>query len=198
MPGEVDAVEIVPFTPERWGDFSALFDEGGDPKTCSCMYWRLRSKDWSFTNARETRDGMHGLVDERHDPAPGLLAYQGGRAVGWVSVGPREDYARLANSRVRPRLDDVPVWSVVCFVVSRRARGRGLTARLLDAATEYAREHGAPALEAYPVDPGDGRIAAAVGYTGLLSTFKAAGFRVVRRIDSPQSTVQRVIVRRDL
>jgi GNAT superfamily N-acetyltransferase len=198
MPREVDAVEIVPFTPERWGDFSALFDEGGDPKTCSCMYWRLRSKDWSFTNARETRDGMHGLVDERHDPAPGLLAYQGGRAVGWVSVGPREDYARLANSRVRPRLDDVPVWSVVCFVVSRRARGRGLTARLLDAATEYAREHGAPALEAYPVDPGDGRIAAAVGYTGLLSTFKAAGFRVVRRIDSPQSTVQRVIVRRDL
>jgi hypothetical protein len=41
-------------------------------------------------------------------------------------------------------------------------------------------------------------VPSALGYTGLLSTFEAAGFEVVRRIDSPQSTVQRVIVRLDL
>jgi GNAT superfamily N-acetyltransferase len=193
-----EPLEILPLTPARWTDFSTLFDEGGDPKTCSCMYWRLRSKDWSFANAAETRTAMRRLVDERRDPAPGLVAYQAGRVVGWISVGPRDDYARLVSSRVRPRLDDVAVWSVVCFVVSRHARGHGLTTRLLDAATTSAREHGAPALEAYPVDPGDRRVPAAVGYTGLLSTFEAAGFRVVHRIDSPQSTVQRVIVRRDL
>jgi GNAT superfamily N-acetyltransferase len=141
---------------------------------------------------------MHALVDEERDPAPGLLAYREGRVVGWVSVAPREDYDRLTHSRVRPKLDDVPVWCVVCFVVSKTARGEGLTARLLDAATVYARDHGAPAVEAYPVDPGDGRVPAALGYTGLLSTFAAAGFEVVRRIDSPQSTVQRVIVRRTI
>ena len=63
---------------------------------------------------------------------------------------------------------------------------------------DYAIAHGAPALEAYPVSGGgDGRVAAAVGYTGLLSTFLAAGFEVVHQIDSPQSTVQRVIVRRE-
>ena len=192
------SIEIVPLTPERWADVTGLFDEGGDPKTCSCMFWRVRSKDWSFANAAEARAGFRALVDADHDPAPGLLAYADGRVVGWVSVAPRDDYGRLVNSRVRPAIDDRPVWSIVCFVVSRSARGQGLTNRLLDAAMDYAMERGAPALEAYPVDVGDGRIPAAVGYTGLLSTFLAAGFEVVRQIDSPQATVRRVIVRRDV
>jgi hypothetical protein len=39
---------------------------------------------------------------------------------------------------------------------------------------------------------------AALGYTGLLSTFEEASLRVVHQIDSPQSTVRRVIVRRAL
>ncbi len=191
------AIEIVPLTPQRWPDVTALFDEGGDPRTCSCMFWRVRSKDWSFANAAEARDGFRALVEADHDPAPGLLAYADGRVVGWVSVAPRVDYQRLTNSRVRPPIDDRPVWSIVCFVVSRSARGQGLTTRLLDAAMDYATERGAPALEAYPVDVGDGRVPAAVGYTGLLSTFLAAGFEVVHQIDSPQATVRRVIVRRD-
>jgi GNAT superfamily N-acetyltransferase len=193
-------LEIVPLTPDRWDDVAALFGEGGDPKTCWCMYWRIRSKDWSFSNTRETREGLHRLVDEARDPAPGLLAYRDGGTtpVGWVSVAPRDDYERLTNSRVRPRIDDLPVWSVVCFVVSKRERGQGLTSQLLDAATAYAVDHGAPGLEAYPVDAGDGRVPAALGYTGILSTFEAAGFRVVHEIDSPQSKVRRVIVRREL
>lgn len=191
-------LEIVPLTSDRWDDVAALFGEGGDPKSCSCMYWRIRSKDWSFANVRETREGFHRLVDEARDPAPGLLAYRDGRAVGWVSVAPRDDYERLTNSRVRPKIDDLPVWSVVCFVISKSERGQGLTSLLLDAATAYAVDHGAPGLEAYPVDPGEGRVPAALGYTGLLSTFTAAGFRVVQEIDSPQSKVRRVIVRRVL
>ena len=191
------SIEIRPLTPDRWPDVTALFDEGGDPKTCSCMFWRVRSKDWSFANGAEARTGFHELVAANRDPAPGLLAYADGRAVAWVSVAPRTDYERLTHSRVRPAIDDRPVWSIVCFVVSRSARGQGLTTRLLDAAMDYAIERGAPALEAYPVAVGEGRIPAAVGYTGLLSTFLAAGFEVVHEIDSPAATVQRVIVRRE-
>src|ERR1700752_913782 len=117
------------------------------------MFWRLRSKDWSFANAGETRDALRNLVDQRRDPAPGLLAYRHGRPVGWVSVAPRDEYERLTNSRVRPQIHDGAVWSVVCFVVSKSERGQGLTSRLLEAAAAYATEHGAPGLEAYPVDP---------------------------------------------
>jgi GNAT superfamily N-acetyltransferase len=192
------ALEIVPLTPDRWDDVAALFGEGGDPKTCWCMYWRLRSKDWSFANTAAVREGFHDLVNLDRDPAPGLLAYRDGRAVGWVSIAPRDDYERLTNSRVRPQIDDVAVWSIVCFVVSKTERGRGSTSVLLDAAMAYAVERGAPGLEAYPVDPGDGRVPPALGYTGLLSTFQAAGFRVVHEIDSPQSKVRRVVVRREI
>ena len=198
-PDPVDpaALEIVPLTPDRWDDVAALFSEGGDPKTCWCMFWRLRSKDWSFADPGGARDGFQRLVEAGGDPAPGLLAYERGRPVGWVSVGPRAHYERLVHSKVRPAIDDRPVWSIVCFVVSRSARRRGLTSALLDAAVGYAREHGAPALEAYPVRPAAERIPAAVGYTGLLSTFEAAGFEVVHDTDSPGATVQRVIVRRE-
>ena len=198
MSDGVAPLEIVPLTPDRWDDVAALFGEGGDPRQCWCMYWRVRSNGRRIGGAAESRDRLHALVDAERDPAPGLLAYRDGRAIGWVSVAPREDYDRLTHSRVRPKVDDVAVWCVVCFVVSKTARGEGLTSRLLDAATDYARERGAPALEAYPIDPADGRVPAALGYTGLLSTFEAAGFTVVRRIDPPTSTVQRVIVRRTI
>ena len=189
-------LEIVPLTPDRWDDVAALFGEGGDPKTCWCMFWRIRSKDWSFGNAAELARRAPRLVDADRDPAPGLLAYRDGRAVGWVSVAPREDYERLTNSRVRPKIDDPPVWSIVCFVVSKPARGQGLTTRLLDAATDYARAHGAPGARGLSgrsrrrTDPGRARLHRA------LSTFEAAGFEVVHQIDSPQATVRRVIVRR--
>jgi GNAT superfamily N-acetyltransferase len=192
------SIEIVELSPDRWDDIAALFGEGGDPKTCWCMFWRLRSRDWSFANAGESRERFLALVDAARDPAPGLLAFEDGRAIGWVSIGPRADYERLEHSKVRPAIDDTPVWSIVCFVVSRTSRRRGLTRQLLDAAVAYARDHGAPAVEAYPVRPAKERIPAALGYTGLLSTFEAAGFEVVREIDSPQATVRRVIVRRDL
>jgi GNAT superfamily N-acetyltransferase len=189
-------LRIVPLTPERFADVSALFGEGGDPKWCWCVFWRLRAKDWSASSPSKNRDMLRTLAG-RPNP-PGLLAYEGDRAVGWVGLGPREEYDRLEHSRVRPRLDDVPVWSIVCFVVSKTARGRGVARRLLDAAIDHARNQGAPALEAYPVDAGGGRIADNTAYTGALSTFRAAGFVEVRSIDSPTATVRRVIVRRNL
>jgi GNAT superfamily N-acetyltransferase len=83
-------------------------------------------------------------------------------------------------------------------VVGRASRRKGLEGRLLEAAVEHAREHGAPALEAYPVDPAAGKATAATLYSGTLSTFLRAGFRVVREIDSPQATVSRAIVRLEL
>jgi GNAT superfamily N-acetyltransferase len=190
-------MEIVAVSPETWPALAALFEEGGDPKWCWCMYWRVRGTDFSASTGQANREGLHGLVGR--DPAPGLVALDAdGRAVGWVSLAPRTEFERLERSRVRPRLDAVPVWSIVCFVVSRRARRSGLQASLLEAAIEYARARGAPALEAYPVDTSGGRVSSATLYTGTLSTFLRAGFHVAREIESPGATVRRVIVRRDL
>lgn len=128
--------------------------------------------------------------------APGLVAYRDGEAVGWVSVGPREDYERLLHSKVLAPVDDRPVWSIVCFVVSRHARGRGVAASMLQAGIAYAREHGATLLEAYPAETHDRRMRAADMYQGTLSLFERAGFEVVERRQWNQSTPVRPIVRR--
>jgi GNAT superfamily N-acetyltransferase len=132
---------------------------------------------------------------EREDVAPGLLGCRDGRAIGWVSLGPREDYERLAHSKILAPVDDTPVWSIVCFVVSRRARGTGVATALLAAAIDYARDHGASMLEAYPVDTAGGRIPAANAFHGPLSMFERAGFEVVERRQWNATTPVRPIVR---
>jgi GNAT superfamily N-acetyltransferase len=189
-------LRIEPLSPASWDALARLFNEGGDPRWCWCVYWRLRSKDWSASSPSKNRRMLQGLADR--EPPPGLVALEGERAVGWVGLGPREDFDRLEHSKVRPRLDDLPVWSVVCFVVSKGARGRGLARRLLDAAVAYAADHGAPAIEAYPVAPDGVRVESAKAYTGVLTMFEDAGFREVRSIESPTATVRRTIVRRNL
>jgi len=189
-----DALEIVPLTPDRLADLGALFGEGGDPKRCWCAFWRVGGSSWQDWTARRNRAVLEGLASR--DPAPGLIAYAEGRPVGWVSVGPREDYERLERSKVLARIDDRPVWSVVCFVVSKSARGRGVATALLDAALDYARGHGATLVEAYPVDASRGRVRPASAYTGPLSMFERAGFAVVERRQWNASTPVRPIVRR--
>ncbi len=113
---------VLPLRPDRFPELAALFEEGGDPKWCWCTFFRFRGRDWSNSTATENRAALEHLA-ERDDLAPGLVGYRDGRAVGWVSLGPREDYGRLTTSKILAPVDDTPVWSIVCFVVSR-ARAR--------------------------------------------------------------------------
>src|SRR6185312_10414620 len=115
------------------------------------------------------------------------------------SLAPREEYARLASSKILAPLDDVPVWSIVCFAVSRHARRQGVAATLLDAAIEYARSHGATTLEAYPVEvPAGERIPSANAFHGTVTMFERAGFTVVERRQWNATSPVHPIVRLDL
>ena len=146
----------------------------------------------------QLRERLHAQADSNQPP--GLVAFDGDRAVGWVSLGPRSDFERIVRSRVIPTIDDRPVWSIVCFAVSATARGRGVGRALLDAAIVYAREHGAPSLEAYPVRIGDDEaIHPNAAFTGTLPLFRRAGFDIVAdRASDPKSSMQRVVVRLEL
>lgn len=192
-------LDIRPLTPERLPDLASLFEQGGDPKWCWCAYFRIRGFDFSKGGKARHRAAMEAATHEaaRERRAPGLVAYDGDEAVGWISIGPREDYERLAYSTVLKPIDDKPVWSIVCFVVGRQSRGQGVAKRLLDAGIDYARDHGATMLEAYPVEVADGtRAPAGDVYRGTLSMFERAGFKVVDRRRGPGATAPRPIVRR--
>jgi len=194
---------ILPLTPQRLPDLAALFGQGGDPRWCWCSYfrtnqgWPAKRDDRVAPNRKILEDAVRTLAAE--DRAPGLVAYRDAQAVGWVSLGPREDYQRLERSVVLKRLDDKAVWSIVCFVVGKTARGQGIANALLDAAVDYAREHGATLLEGYPTDSHGRRIPAAYAYTGTVGMFERAGFSVaaVRRFNakSPEHPIVRRRVR---
>ncbi|MBA2265259.1 MAG: GNAT family N-acetyltransferase [Chloroflexi bacterium] len=189
-------LEIHPLTRERLPDLAALFGQGGDPKWCWCASFRVRGMTFRNASAQENRAVLERAVEELEGRAPGLIAYREGEAIGWVSLGPREDYERLQHSKVLAPIDDRPVWSIVCFVVGRRARGTGVASALLEAAVAYARVHGATLLEAYPVETGGGRIPSGNAYMGTLGMFERAGFSVVERRQWNRATAVRPIVRR--
>jgi GNAT superfamily N-acetyltransferase len=177
----VTDLDVRPLTGGRWPDFVDLFERrgprGGHRNTpaygCWCMFWRDRALEHGTPKKR----AMGAIV--RRGRVPGLLAYSGGEAVGWVSVSPREEYEALLRSpQYRPRDEDEGVWSIVCFVVDKPVQGSGFAEALLDAAVAHARGQGAAAVEAYPHGTRQD------DYMGRLGLFRARGFRTTRRTSS--------------
>jgi len=155
------------------------------------MYYRNSAKvTVSVAAGPDNKRQMCELVDS--GVVPGLVGYVDGSPAGWISLGPREDYAKLLRSRIMKPVDDLEVWSVVCTYVARRYRGQGVQHRLLQAAVDYARAQKVRTLEAYPVDKPE-RSHADFMFFGSRSLYEQAGFsEVVRR--SPT----RVVMRRHL
>ena len=171
-------LKIFPLTPERWADLETLFGKHGAYGNCWCMFFRLSNKEWGAQGGDQRKRGLHDLVDG--GTPPGLLAYDGEKPVGWISLGPRPDFKQLEKSRVAKPVDDQPVWSAVCFFVAKDYRRKGLTVALLKAGIDFARQHGAAIMEGYPVDA-EGEKPDPYVYTGLLDAFKEAGFKEAAR-----------------
>lgn len=189
-------MEIVPASPDVWPALAELFSAGGDPKWCWCQFWRKPGSNWSNTSRDDNRADLEALVRDG-EPAPGLVALRDGTAVGWVGLGPREAFPRLARSRTLPQLPGDAVWSINCFVVARAARRSGVAKALLGAGVEYAAAHGAKVLEGYPVATRGSRIPSASVYTGTTSMFEAAGFEIAAESTSKAASgAPRVVMRR--
>jgi GNAT superfamily N-acetyltransferase len=162
------------------------------------MFWRLTGSDYLASSKDRNRAMLQRLVEAR-TAAPGLLAYRDGEPAGWISVGRRDDYRRLARSRHFAAIDDQPVFSVVCLRVVPAHRGAGVSLALVRAAVEHARGYGAAAVEAYPVRTDGRRLQAREVYCGTLDLFTAAAFQVVRqRTGAVSGGCPRVMVRRYL
>jgi len=186
---------VRPLTLARWGDLETIFNAKGCTvaRGCWCMYYRVSGKGHltrpSDHQRSSSKDALKCLAAS--DPPPGLIGYRGKTPVGWVSLGPREDFAKLAKSPVMKPVDDLPVWSVICFVVPSEYRRQGVARELLAGAVEYAAKRGVRLLEAYPVDR-DASSAADASWFGSSNMFTEAGFEEVarRRPDRPVVRLQ--------
>ncbi len=176
-------LDIEPLTAERWNDLVDLFGRPGASiaRTCYCMAYRRtgqRELPPGLTYSEANKRELKTLVER--GVVPGLIGYRDGRPVGWISLGPREDYLRLARSSVMKPVDDKPVWSIVCFFVDAGARRQGVADALLEGAIAWARTNGVTLLEAYPCDVGSTARDDALWF-GSKRMFDRAGFREVAR-----------------
>src|SRR5204863_6180457 len=110
-PRATDALVFKPLTTSRVDDFAHVLRSSGSGSGC----WDLRPR---LTGAEQRSGGLDRSTAKRRAAlsalagrrrAPGLLAYHGRQAVGWISIGPRLDYHRVAASRATPPVDDTPV-----------------------------------------------------------------------------------------
>jgi ribosomal protein S18 acetylase RimI-like enzyme len=175
---------VRPLTAERWPDLEAVFLAEGCSvaRGCWCMYYRRSGSRGPLpegvTHAQLNRAELKALAGSAEPP--GLIGYHGSTPVGWVSLGPREAYAKLRRSPVMKAVDGEPVWSIICFVVPSRYRGQGIARALLDGAIAYAKKRGVTLLEAYPVDRHD-RARDDSMWFGAKSMYDDAGFEEVAR-----------------
>jgi len=189
------AYETHPVTPERFEDFADVINRRRRANHCWCLSHRLQRAEIEQLGDGSREQAMRRLCEREHPP--GVVTYQDGQPVGWCNIGPRAEITRLDRSRLIRPIDDVPVWSIVCVVVRPGHRRHGVTAPLLEGAVSYAESHGAPAVEAYPVDP-PGRMDLTMAFVGTRSMFERAGFRVVGATEAVASGMPRLIMRRDL
>ncbi len=165
-----------------------------DANVCWCLSYRIPSKENVSLRGPERGRKVAALMSQ--GPI-GVLAYDGDEVVGWAAVAPRADTS-FVRSRTIPHVDDLDVWSVWCIRVRPGHRGKGISHPLLAGAVEFARSHGAPAIEGYPVDNRGDKVDLTMAYVGTRALFEKAGFRKVADTSSVLAGFPRVLMRLEL
>jgi GNAT superfamily N-acetyltransferase len=131
--------------------------------------------------AEAKRRAALAKLARRRKNSAGLVAYEDGEPIGWISLGPRYDFSMIDKSRATPPVDDVAAWVIPCITVRRGHRGQGIAVAMIRAAVDYAGQRGAPAVEAYPRAEGK-RLHDDLAFFGTEAMFQKAGFRKIRGV----------------
>ena len=162
------------------------------------MWPRVKGSDWKALG-KDGRKRRFAAIAKK-GPPPGLIAYDGDLAVGWVAVGPRPTVARFNESKTsHPVLDEAApdpdkTYAITCFFSRPGHRKQGLMHELAKAAADHARKKGAEAVEACAIEP-DKPLQWGEGFVGLASVFRRLGFAEVAR-RSPKRPLMRLDFRR--
>lgn len=184
-------LQCHPLTPERWDDFGQLFGKSGAYGGCWCMWWRITRATFSEQQGEGNRQAMRDIVFSGE--VPGVLGYVGDKAAAWCSIAARENFGSLNRSPVLRRLDEKPVWSLVCLYIGKSYRGQGLTQPLIRGAIAYAAAQGATTVEAYPTRPRGKELPPVSVFMGTPAVFAEAGF-----VECARPSTAKVIMRYEI
>jgi GNAT superfamily N-acetyltransferase len=185
-------IEVRPAT--RFADVATMLGPRRDPDAtvCWCLSHRVDSRTNRTLTGRERGEYVRRLCRRR--VPPGVLAYVDDEVAGWAGVAPRADLP-VSRSTVIKAVDNLPVWSIFCVRVRPGFRGRGISLHLVEGAVELARSHGAPAVEAVPVDNRGEKVDLTMAFVGTRGLFERAGFTKVADTASVSAGFPRVVMR---
>lgn len=163
----------------------SLFERTG--VACHCQYWHFAGdKNAWLERLFHAPEQNRAAFVERLAGFPaelkGVVALDGGRAVGWLKLCPTERVQKLYEQRLYKGLPCFGgprdgVLTVGCLLVDEERRRQGIARALVRCAVELAERQGASAIEAFP------RCSDQAGpaelWTGPASLFLELGFKTV-------------------
>ena len=112
------SLKFEPLTKRNWNQFVQLFGDKGACGNCWCMYYRLKGNE--FTEGKINNGNKNAMKEIVWAGQPtGILAFHDDVPIAWCAFAPREDFMKLANSRVHKTIDDKLVWSIPCTFIGK-------------------------------------------------------------------------------
>lgn len=138
--------ELSEETMNDWFDYfdNDAFKDHEDWKGCYCTaFYSPRPVEYDSTN-RKRRDYAKWLIEKGR--MKGYLAYEEGKVVGWVNVNEKSKFPRLEGLM----RDNEKVLSIVCFLIKKEFRRKGIAKEMLKKIIEAGKNSGYSYVEAYP------------------------------------------------
>lgn len=188
-------VVVSPATAARFPDAAAILaPKKPGAQGCWCLPVRLGPAEDAALRAPARAARIEQLCAGPH--APGVVAYEGAKPVGWAGIAPRDELHEYGRTRYRP--SDAADWVVYCFRVRAGHTGRGIAHALLAGAVDHARASGATRVVGHPIDGHGDRLDRTLASVGTRGMFERAGFVVVRELTGRRSGHPQVATHLDL
>lgn len=161
--------ELTPSLINDWFDFfeNRAFEDHREWEGCYCTaFYYPKPEDYPAQSNRR-KDFALWLVESGR--LCGYMAYEEGRVIGWVSANRRGQFPRLAQMPSEKE----NILAIVCFIVEKAHRGKGVAKSLLNMVMENAKQRGFQVLEAYPKK---GARSEYGRWNGPYELYKSAGF----------------------
>jgi GNAT superfamily N-acetyltransferase len=185
----LNKLRFEPLTKANWSKFVQLFGEKGACGNCWCMFFRLNKNEFAEGKVNNgNRDAMKKLVWT--EMPTGILGFYEELPIAWCAFAPRQDFLKLARSRVHKPIDDELAWSIPCTFIDKKFRRLGVSVELLKGVIRHAKKSGIKIIEAYPTIPTQEKLPDAFAWIGLYKSFERAGFKIVDRTSKHRPMVR--------
>lgn len=170
-------LSIKKLGPALAGDFLYFFDElafadNPDWAGCYCFFFHVPDdEEWMGRTAERNREEAEKAIAAGN--MRGYLAYMDGGPVGWCHADDLARLPRAAKLHEGEMLEAGKIGAIVCFIIARPYRRRGIAGELLRRVCQDFKDDGYECLEAYPRKEAE---TDAANYHGPMRMYLGNGF----------------------